>query len=144
MTSIPNVCDGLVLDASLTLAWCFPDESADYADAILQSTTRFDVFVPSIWALEVANALVVAERRGRITQAQTARIILLLRELPIRIDNSTMDASFGQVVALARSANLSAYDASYIELALRLCLPIATIDARLQLAAQSLGIPLAT
>lgn len=135
-----DVTEGFVLDNSVTMSWCFPDENDSYAQDVLKALPGTAAAVPSLWPLEVANILLVGERRGRISQADTATFIGLLEGLPIRIDDETSEHAMKASLNLARAQNLSVYDASYLELALRRGLPIATLDAKLKAAAAALGI----
>jgi len=124
------------------MSWCLIDETNSYANAVLNSfnTDGAEALTPQLWSLEVANVLLVAERRGRITQAQTTRVITLLQALPIVIDLQTAQRAMGDTLALGRSLNISAYDAAYLELAMREGLPLATIDERLAKVANSCGV----
>jgi len=132
--------NSFVLDASATLAWCFEDERTAPAASVLERLRDQEALVPPLWLLELANGLVVAERRGRITRAESTRFLGLVGELPIRIDQtSTLDLA-SSVMDLARQYDLSAYDAAYLELALRLGQPLATIDERLRSAADRAGV----
>jgi predicted nucleic acid-binding protein len=132
--------NSFVLDASATLAWCFEDERTAPAASVLERLRDQEALVPPLWLLELANGLVVAERRGRITRAESTRFLGLVGELPIRIDQtSTLDLA-SSVMELARQYDLSAYDAAYLELALRLGQPLATIDERLRSAADRAGV----
>jgi predicted nucleic acid-binding protein len=97
--------------------------------------------VPVIWPLEVANVLAIAERRGRISAEDADRFTRDLRQFPIIIEDGDSDTVFGAVLSLARDHNLSACDASHLELAVRRRLPLATLDARLLRAAEALGVP---
>ena len=129
-----------VLDASATLAWCFEDEATADAQGLLERLRGDEAIVPPLWLLELANGLVVAERRARLTRADSTRFLALVRQLPIRIDQTaTMDLA-GPVMDLARTYELSAYDAAYLELALRLGVPLATFDVRLRSAAERAGV----
>ena len=131
-----------VVDASTALSWCFEDESNVYSEKVLSLLATDAAVVPAVWPLEVTNALVVGERRGRLTEAKTARFLQLLGQLPIEIDPRQSLGSFGSVLSLARSHRLSAYDASYIEVAERRGLRLATLDARLREAATGAGVGL--
>jgi predicted nucleic acid-binding protein len=132
--------NSFVLDASATLAWCFEDETTAPALSMLERLRDQEALVPPLWLLELANGLVVAERRGRITRAESTRFLGLVGELPIRIDQtSTLDLA-SSVMELAREYELSAYDAAYLELALRLGRPLATLDERLRSAADRAGV----
>ncbi len=128
-----------VIDASVTLSWCFRDERSEYAVNVLRRLADDSAIVPDLWALEVANGLLTAERRGRLTSADIAAVHAMLARLPIVRDGLTLDGALGAVVDLARAHNLSAYDAAYLELAMREGLSLATEDARLRLAAQAVG-----
>lgn len=131
-----------VLDASVALAWCFPDESSDYAASIFHRFKEEAATVPSIWPLEVANALVVGMRRRRLTAEQLAAVGRLLTELPIDLDPAPVTRTFDDVVSLAVNHGLSVYDASYLELAQRLKCPLATVDAKLATAAKTCAVAL--
>ena len=139
-----NTKEDFVLDSSVTMSWCFPDENDPYAQDVLRALPSSGAAVPSLWPLEVGNILLVGERRGRISQADTAVFIGLLEGLPIRIDEETSEHAMKASLSLARAQNLSLYDATYLELALRRGLPMATLDARLKLAASTLGVPVYT
>ena len=130
-----------VLDASIALAWALPDEASDQADRFLSRVTAKDVlWVPSLWWYEVANALVVAERRKRLTEADGIHLIDLYRALPIKTDMVSGTAVIEQLRTLARQYNLSAYDVAYLELALRKGLGLATADRNLQSASKKAGV----
>lgn len=132
--------DQFVLDASVTLAWLLKDEQDDYADRIAARFPSVEMFVPSVWHLEVANALLVAERRGRSIPSDTADSLNDLRALPIRQDNLTVAQAWTATLDLARDKGLSVYDAAYLELAIRTGFPIATLDKPLILAARAAGV----
>lgn len=131
-----------VLDCSVAISWCLVDENDDYANAILAMMPDSEAFVPGIWSLEIANTLVVAERRNRITQAQSEQAIALLQSLLIQVDSVTDAKALDATLKLARQEALAAYDAAYLELALRLQLPLATVDTRLAEAATRCGVGL--
>lgn len=126
---------GLVLDASAVLAWCFEDEAGPDTDALIDRVAVAGALVPALWPLEVANALVVAERRGRITCGDSLAFIAMIEELPITVDAGTAARAFHETIALARDHALSSYDAAYLELAIRARLPLATGDGSLRQAA---------
>ncbi len=113
-----------VLDGSVTMVWGFEDEADEYAEAILERMPDFQAHVPSLWPLEVANALLVGERRCRITSAETARFLAILGAFPITVDDQTVAHAWTDTLHLARAHNLSSYDAAYLELAIRLGLPL--------------------
>jgi len=131
-----------VLDTSVTMSWCFDDESDPYADAVLESLGKNTALAPGIWLLEVSNVLVVAERRKRMTKADSVRFQELLRELPVQVEYATEQRIFGENLDLAREQNLSTYDAAYLDLAMRAGCPIATLDNALKEAAKRCGVAL--
>jgi predicted nucleic acid-binding protein len=130
----------LVLDASVALAWCFKNEATAAADTVLERLATETASVPAIWHLEIANVLVMSERRRRITPASSTEFIALLETLVIVVDEETPLRALGRVLDLAREARLTAYDAAYLELAMRLGLPLASKDADLCDAAERLGV----
>jgi len=132
----------LVIDCSITMAWCFEDEGSALADEVLDHLTESEAWVPSLWPVEVANVLLVAERRGRLTPADSARFVELLRGLPIIIDDGTHERALGPVLSAGREHALSAYDATYLELAMRLGAVMATGDGRLRDACRGSGVPI--
>ena len=131
---------GLVIDASAVLAWCFEDEGGAEADALIERVATDGAAVPGLWSLEVANGLVSGERRGRIKAADSAAFIAMIEELPISPDPSTGARALHETISLARAHRLTAYDAAYLELAMRLGLPLATGDRSLRAAAQRVGV----
>ena len=133
--------EAFVLDASTTLAWYFRDEADSYADAVARRIPTIDAIVPAIWPMEVANAILMGERRKRDTAATAAQWIGYLTSLPIAVDDLTLGRVFGDVLAVARAQNLSVYDAAYLELAIRSGLSLATLDDRLRAAAAAVGVP---
>ncbi len=130
----------MVIDASVTMAWCFENESTAATDQVLDQLVTDSAIVPALWRLEVANVLVVAERRKRITEAQGTHFLNLLEQLPIEVDLTPPDSMAH--LDLARRHGLSAYDASYLMLSMALDAPMATIDHRLAAACRSAGVPL--
>jgi predicted nucleic acid-binding protein len=131
-----------VLDASVALAWHFEDEASEYADRVLDRLRQDDALVPALWALELANGLLVAERRGRLSAADVARIQGLTPDLPISVNDLSVEDALGPVLNLARAQGLSAYDATYLELAMREGLALATQDDDLRAAAGRVGVEL--
>lgn len=131
-----------VLDCSIAISWCLVDEDNDYANKVLELMPDAEAFVPEIWSLEIANTLLVAERRNRITVAQTQEAINLLESLLISIDSLTSSQALKQTLIIGRNQGLASYDAAYLELALRLNLPLATNDNRLIEAAIRCNVPL--
>ncbi len=130
-----------VLDGSVALAWFFQDEADPYADSVVARLPAAGAIVPQIWPLEVANAVAMGERRKRSTEAQAAHWLGFLASLPITVDDETNDRAWSDVLSLARAHHLSVYDATYLEVALRRGLPIATLDDKLKAAASAAGIP---
>lgn len=133
-----------VLDNSVAMRWLFRDGSDTdiaYADAILRllEQPRSQALAPSILLLEAGNVVVRAESRGWISEAEGREYTYLLEHMAIRIDDQPPGAAFGYVVDLARRFDLSTYDAAYLELALREGAPLATLDPRLQEAAEKTG-----
>jgi predicted nucleic acid-binding protein len=133
---------GLVLDASAVLAWCFEDEGGPETDALIEQVADEGAAVPASWSLEIANGLVTGERRGRIKPAESAAFIAMVEELPIVADRETGARAGHETMSLARAHHLTAYDAAYLELAMRLGVPLATGDRGLAAAAQRVGIRL--
>jgi len=131
-----------VVDNSVVMAWCFQDEASQYADAILDSLEVSKAIVPSIWPLEVGNVLLVAERRKRLSEAGSARFIALLTELPIMIEQESPERMMREILALAREHQISSYDASYLDLAMRKGVSIATLDDGLIKAAERSQVPI--
>lgn len=130
----------IVVDASVALAWCFPDEASDYADGVLVALEDRTVLVPAIWPVEITNALLVGERRKRIRQPEVQRFVELLKGLTIVEDGQPFAATISNILPLAREYDLSAYDAAYLDVAVRHGAPLATLDAILQMAGRAAGI----
>ena len=131
-----------VIDNSVVMTWCFKDEENPYADDILDSLEQATAYVPSIWPLEVGNVLLVAESKKRLSEADSMRFIALLTELPIIIEQESPERMIKEIFALARKHELSSYDASYLNLAMRKGLPIATLDDNLIAAAKRSQVPI--
>jgi predicted nucleic acid-binding protein len=130
----------IVVDASTALAWCFPDETSERADAILASLEGKTILVPAMWGLEIANAVLVGERSKRLRQPEIRRFATLLESLPIVQDTRPATAYISEVLPVAREYSLTAYDAAYLELCMRHSAPLATLDAKLQRAAERAGV----
>lgn len=131
---------GIVVDASVALAWCFPDESSEYADGVLVALEGRTAIVPSVWALEITNALLVAERQKRVKQPEVRRFVELLAGLTIIEQSQTVADTVRDVLPLAREHHLSSYDAAYLEVAIRREAPLATLDRTLEKASRSAGV----
>ncbi|OGT07312.1 MAG: DNA-binding protein [Gammaproteobacteria bacterium GWF2_41_13] len=131
-----------VLDASIALAFCFSDEATTETEILLDQLKTDVAIVPAHFGLELGNVLMGAERRKRITEKQIAEFLFLLEEINIQVDSETAERSFHDILLLAHSEKLTTYDAAYLELALRLKIPLATKDKLLQKAAKNKHIAL--
>jgi predicted nucleic acid-binding protein len=121
-----------VLDASVALSWFFDDEFSPYSDAIGEIMPRIQAVVPIVWPLEMANGFLAAFRRGRLQETQAAALIGAIGRLRIDIDHGIAPESLARAtLTLGIAHRLSAYDASYLEVAMRRGLPLATQDERL-------------
>jgi len=129
-----------VLDCSVTMAWYFKDEANVYAKSVRRSLSGVTAVVPGLWPLEVANILVLAERRQRSTEVEASKWLRYLQMLPIAVDDETAARACSSILYIARSYDLSVYDASYLELAIRLGLPLATLDDQLKATAALAGV----
>ena len=129
-----------VVDNSVVMSWCFKDETNKYADAILHKLSEARAVVPSIWPLEVVNVLLVAERRKRLSEADSTRFITLLTQLPIIVEQERPENMMKELLTFARANNLSSYDASYLDLAMKRGYPIATSDNKLIQAARKIDV----
>lgn len=135
----------LVLDNSVAMLWLLPQSNLGgvaLAEKVLGLMHQSGAVVPSLWALEAANVMAKAQRMGKINQAQSSAFIALLESLPIDADNQTAGRALHDTLDLAHRYGLSAYDAAYLELALRMQLPLATLDQELQKAAEDAGVAL--
>ena len=135
----------IVIDASMALAWVFerqqPSDS-DRANRLLAACGAVAWWVPGLWHLEVANALLVAERRSVLPQAESDRFLARLYSLPIATDVEPTPQRSAHILTLARSHGLSSYDATYLELAQRLGAALASFDRKLNEAARASGVAL--
>ena len=131
---------GVVIDSSIGLCWCFEDEAAPEIDALFERVRDEGGIVPGLWYLEMGNALLAAERRGRIGAGEVAVRLDLMAELPIAVDAETASRAWREILAIARAEGLTTYDASYLELAVRRGLPLLTKDGALAGAARRLGV----
>jgi predicted nucleic acid-binding protein len=130
-----------VVDASVSAAWLLPDEATPFTQAALRATTTAQLWVPALWVLEMANLLHSAQRRRRISAAQRAELAAAAAGLRLQVCREPVGLI--ALDALAAAHGLSAYDACYLELALRRGLPLATLDEALQAAMQRCGVPAA-
>lgn len=131
-----------VVDNSVVMSWCFEDEGNSYADAVLESLEFVQGLASAAWPLEVANVLLVAERKKRIDRSSVVRFLALLQGLPLRVEQEPPSRVLTEIFALARDQGLSSYDASYLDLAMRFGIPIATVDESLIKAAKNCAVPL--
>lgn len=130
-----------VLDCSMALAFGLPDEQSDVARRFLSSIDeRFNTWIPPLWWYEIANAINMAKRRQRISDAQRTRLMELYAALPLRTDIGVGASCFFQYHQIACQYTLSAYDAAYLELASRRGMGLASLDAKLCDAAKQMGI----
>jgi predicted nucleic acid-binding protein len=132
----------IVVDASVTLAWCFLDENDDEARRALDRVVREGAVAPAHWPLEVANGLRSAKRRGRIDDEGIGRAGRLLNDLGIEIAPVELSTALG-TLETADAYDLSAYDALYLDLAWIRALPLATIDTPLSAACRRHGVEFA-
>ncbi len=123
-----------VVDASVVSNWCLPDESHPHADAAKLRIAEEDAITPAIFRFELRNVLLMAERRGRIADAQTVALLLFVGKLQIKEDREPNDTV---LLGLARQHRLTVYDAAYLELAKREGLALATLDKALMGAAKA-------
>ena len=132
-----------VLDNSVTMRWFFGDgqpQEINYAGQVLDAMKNANAIVPVTWGLEVANVMVRAEAKSLVTEARSAAFLKMLDDADIEVDPATFTHALSDTLQLARRYTLSAYDASYLELALRLGISLATLDADLQAAAKKAGV----
>lgn len=134
-----------VLDASVALSWLLRDASTrdePYAFIVLNAlrSPETSAMVPVTWGLEVANVIARCEARGQVTHAQTEAFLEMLHAASINVDADTHTQALSGTLQLARRYRLSSYDASYLELALRTTLPLATLDEDLRRAAVKAGL----
>jgi predicted nucleic acid-binding protein len=132
-----------VVDASVGLAWVHPGQATKETNLLLESLKQgTSLIVPSLWFLEMANALLVLERRGRLGAQEREEALLALGSLPLQVEAETHLKAFGEISRIATAHNLSVYDAAYLELAVSERLPIATKDEALKAAARKCGVKL--
>lgn len=129
-----------VLDASVTLAWCFKDEQTAATNRLLEQLDTVQAFVPGLWTLEIGNILLSASRKQRISYAHAKEFLNLLSELNIQVDEVTASLGLHDIFLIAHAEHLTTHDAAYLELAMRKGLPLATRDQQLTKAASKLGV----
>lgn len=130
-----------VLDASIALAWLIDDEIDPISDLLMESVAEAGAIAPAIWPTEVANGLLSASRRGRLPQQRCDDLLETLAVLDVRVEPTPLTRLQGSIFTLAVRTGLSVYDASYLELALSLSLPLATLDQKLRRAAEAFNVP---
>ena len=133
--------NGIVVDASVTLSWCFPDEQTPLSLRVLDRlNTGEQALAPAFWPLEVLNSLLIGERRGRISPEQTYAFLRDLRALRATLDYAPLERIYGPVQAICRDHGITPYDALYVELAVRSGCPLATLDRTQLDAARALNV----
>lgn len=128
-----------VLDNSVSMRWLLETPKVSdqkYAEKVLMSLSDVDSVVPNLWHLEVSNVLLGAEKRADINIGDSEGFIIQIENLPIYVDPLTANQAFSRIISIARSYKLSTYDASYLELAIREGVPLATLDGDLRKAAK--------
>ena len=136
--STPAGGRAFVVDASVSAAWFLPDEATPATEAMLHATATHDVWVPALWLLEVGNLLLTAQRRKRITADKRRELAAAAAALRIKVDREAV--AITALDDIAASHGLTAYDAAYLELALRRRLPLATLDDALIVAMAKAGV----
>lgn len=132
----------IVIDASVALAWCLKDEASDFADGVLERVIADGASAPAHWPIEVANGIRSAERRGRIEAGEIAHVSQMLDQLGIEVVPAELTTAMWSVLDIARTYDLSAYDAAYLGLARFRGVALATLDDRLRRACTSAGVQL--
>jgi len=131
-----------VIDASAALAWFLAGEATPDTTRLLKSLDNDQAFAPALWPTEVANGLLIAARRGRSTVHEATAHLFDLMTLPVRVEPAPDAIVLGIIIDLAHSHRLTTYDSSYLELALRHRLPLASLDEELRAASRREGIDL--
>jgi len=129
----------LIIDCSMTMAWCFADESTPETVGIQDRLASEAAVVPAHWFLEVVNVLTIAEKRKRISPDDASQFVHMLSVLDIQVDEEASGRAFDHILPLCRSHGLTSYDAAYLDLVLRRQLPLASLDVALRQAVTSLG-----
>lgn len=129
-----------IIDCSITMSWCFPDEATPATAAVQDRLAEETAVVPVLWFVEVANVLAIAERKGRHTPSKSAVFIAQLAAMNLEVESELGARAFEHVLPLCREHGLTAYDATYLDLAMRRSLPLATLDDDLRRAAEKAGI----
>jgi predicted nucleic acid-binding protein len=133
----------IVLDASLALSWALPDEASAYSDALLRQVAVSGAVVPGMWLHEISNGLLMAQKRGRYSTAQRMAFVEAVLRLPLEIEMPIARGVLDGQAVLAERFGLTAYDAAYLDLALRRGVPLATQDKAMKSAARKAGVRIA-
>jgi predicted nucleic acid-binding protein len=137
------VTHAFVADAAVALGWVHPGQATPHTERLLDAVGAGAVIeVPALWPLEVANALTVLVRRGKLTDAERQTALGWLKALPLRVDHEMATLAFSTLSSLAAEHDLSVYDATYLELAQRRRLPLGCKDGPLRKAAARRGVTL--
>ena len=129
-----------VLDCSVVLAWCLPDEQSDYAAQTLDLLLDQQAIVPPLWHLEVMNVLLMAQRRNRLEKDKISNILQTLSNLNISTDKKHIEINEPNFISFAVKHQITSYDAAYLYLARRENIPLATLDKKMKQIAQNLGV----
>lgn len=129
-----------VLDASVAMAWCFPEEATTATQELLDRMESEAAAVPAWWFLEITNVLALAERKERLSPAQVAGFVALIEAFELEVDDQAPNRALTEILSLCRAHSLTSYDAVYLDLALRRQLPLASLDEAVRAAAGALGI----
>lgn len=129
-----------ILDCSVCMAWCFEGENSQYSDVVLECLKTQTALVPQLWHLEIINVLLVAERKKRITSSTAEEFLTILQSMNIQTDSTVISLADHKSISLARDHQLSTYDMTYLALAQREQLPIATNDNKLKQVVKSLNL----
>lgn len=129
-----------VLDCSVTMSWCLQDETSHYGEKVLDLLTHQQAIVPSLWHLEVMNVLMMAQKRKRISQKNTMIVLNTLSQLNIQTDKISININNTEFVDFSNQHQLTSYDASYLYLAKREQIPLATLDKKMQISADNLSL----
>ena len=130
----------IVVDSSVVLSWVMPDEDRRLTEDLLDSVASTGAVIPPLFRIEVGNSLLMGARRKRIAFEYIPEALDLIGQLPLRIDTSSADHVWDSTVELAAAYGLTLYDATYLESAIRLNMPLATLDANLAHAARRAGV----
>ncbi len=130
----------LIADVSIVLAWLYEESQTSQALDVLPLIETNGLLVPALWWTELENGLVIGERRARNTTDQSAAFLEIVRSLPIRTDDMPPHQTCDRILAIARQHQLTAYDATYVELAVRESAALATFDTAIRRCAPQLGL----